>query len=114
MTPAERKEIQNEFLISYLDAVDDRKAHCGQLLKVIGVLRTVVAAHSAGELRVSDDGLVAGHMLPTHADLVKAFIECQQARQRELIAYTDAINAGVDVAVSLHLEPKRSRTSPFP
>ena len=96
MTPHERKEVRNEFLISYFDAVDDRKAHCGQLLKVVGVLRTVVTAHSAGELSVSDDGLVAGHTLPTHAALVKAFTECQQARQRELIAYTEAINAGVD------------------
>lgn len=96
MTLAERKEIQNEFLISYLDSVEDRKAHCGQLLKIIGVLRTVVMAHAAGELSVSNDGLVAGCTLPTHDDLVKAFIECQQARQRELTAYTEAFNAGVD------------------
>ena len=35
MTPQERKAIRDEKLIAYLDTVDDRKAHCGQLSRII-------------------------------------------------------------------------------
>ena len=41
------------------------------------------------------DGSSEGYRLPPHEELVNAFIECQEAKQREEHQYADAVNAGV-------------------
>ena len=96
MTANERKAIRDEALIAYHDAVDDRKAHCEKLYRIIDILREVVRHHDDGKLGVSEDRKLAGHQLPTHDDLVTAFIECQKAKQREERAYAQAVSSGVD------------------
>ena len=106
MTPQERKAIRDQALITYLDAVEERKAHCGHLTNTISVLRHVVRLHDEDGLRVQmnkaphpptiENGRPEGSTLPSHETLVNAFIECQKAKQREELQYTEAINAGVD------------------
>ena len=105
MTPDERKVLRDKLLISYMDAVDDRKAHCGRLASLIAIFRHVVRLHDEGNMQVQmngdspptfEDGSVDGYRLPSHEDVVSAFIECQKAKQREELRRTDAANAGVD------------------
>ena len=106
MTPHERKEVRNELLNSYLETVEDRKAHCGRLSTIITVLRRIIAMYDNRTLRVQknsapisptiEDGSADGYRIPTHDDLMAAFVDCRNAEQREALARIDAIKGGVD------------------
>lgn len=104
MTEIERKAVRDKALLDYLDAVDDRKAHCGRVTQLVGVLRRVVADHDANSINVQlkksgpatfIDGTADGLTLPTHTEFVEAFIKCRDAEAQERRLYVEALNAGV-------------------
>ena len=105
MTAAEKHGIRERALGRYMCVVDDRKAHCGRLAELIESFRHVVGLYDAQDIHVSggqDASWVFGHdeasgfRLPSHDDVVKAFQDCQKARQAKHRLLVDAINAGVD------------------
>lgn len=103
MTDAEKNGVRERALGRYLRAVDDRKAHCGLLAEHIGLLRDVVRLHDDQDLHVAgapgrqvfgyDEH--AGFRLPSHEDVVTAFVDCQKARAEEQRLLVEALNAGV-------------------
>ena len=104
MTDAEKTGIRTRALERYMRAVDDRRAHCGRLSELIGQLRDVVSLHDdqtihiAGEPGAEVFGYdeATGFTLPSHEDVIAAFVACQKARQTENRLLVDARNAGVD------------------
>ena len=103
MTDMEKTEIRSRAIARFLQAVDGRKAHCGLLAERVGRLRDVVRWHDEHALHVAGapgrevfgDDEHAGFVLPSHQEVVAAFVDCQKARAEEQRLLVEALNAGV-------------------
>ena len=109
MSQDERKQIRDTKLVKYIDAIDNREAHCGNLSEIIDVFRQVVTLYDKNAL----DGSLSGLQLPSHEALVEAVVECQEAKQLEKARYEDALNAGVDASRIPVPGGKRKAPMPF-
>ena len=93
MSEQEKKAIRDEKLIAYLDAVDDREAHCGRVSKIIDTLRRIVSEYDKGT--IFEGEVAEGLKLPTTDELTDALMECQESRRTEGRRYREALEAGV-------------------
>ena len=105
MTEAEKSGIRARALERYMRAVDDRKAHCGRLAELVESLRSIVNLYDEQSIHISEGEsgtwvfgheAASGFTLPSHDAAVRAFQECQKARQEEHRLLVGAMNAGVD------------------
>ena len=126
MTEEKRKEIRDQALLNYQDAIENYNSHCGQVSQLMDRTKKIVKLFDENRLGLLEgpDGNhsfaesssphqirsgIRGLKLPSHEELFEAIKECLEAQQNEEKTYAAAQHAGVDVGMLRrpHIDPGR-------